>query len=146
MYTQSELEALKITEIEEDTDVEGLRHFAAIIPKDGNARPFLVQQAALSLYMSKASVDVCSRAFPGSNVPPTRTVTSLQLHFCCQLLLDGFDFTLLSTTRTKAKRLYVAELARCMARAAARQRVEAAVAGRCGREGRDRSKSNRLKR
>ena len=41
-FTQSKLEALKIAEVREDTGVEGLCHFAAIVPKDGNSRPFPV--------------------------------------------------------------------------------------------------------
>ena len=66
--TQSELEALKIAEVGEDTEVECLRHLAAIVPKDENSRPFPVDLAAPSLYMSKARVYVFSRAIPGSNV------------------------------------------------------------------------------
>ena len=31
----SELKALKVAEVGEDTDVEGLCHFAAIVPKGG---------------------------------------------------------------------------------------------------------------
>ena len=58
--TLSELEALKIAEVGEDTDVEGLCHFAAIISKDGNSRPFPVHLAAPPLYMCKARVHVCS--------------------------------------------------------------------------------------
>ena len=60
VYTLSELKALKITEVGEDTDVEGLCHFAAIVPKDGNSRPFPVQLAASPLYMCKARVHACS--------------------------------------------------------------------------------------
>ena len=55
---QSELEALKIAEVE-DTNIEGLYHFSAILPKDGNARPFPVYEAAPPLCMSKTRVDVC---------------------------------------------------------------------------------------
>ena len=43
--TQSEL-GLNIVEVEGDKDVEGICHFAAIVPKDGNARPFPVHEAA----------------------------------------------------------------------------------------------------
>ena len=43
--TLSELKALKIVEVGEDTDVEGLCHIAAIVPKDGNSRPFPVHLA-----------------------------------------------------------------------------------------------------
>ena len=92
--TQSELEALNIAAVEGDTDVEGLCHFAAILPKDGNARPFPVHEAAPPLYMSKVRVGVCLRVIAGSSVPPTMTVTSLQQHCCCPLVLDGFDFAL----------------------------------------------------
>ena len=60
VFTLSELEALKIAEVAEDTDVEGLCHFAAIIPKDGNSRPFPVHFAAPPLHMCKARVHVCS--------------------------------------------------------------------------------------
>ncbi|CAM9524133.1 unnamed protein product [Ascophyllum nodosum] len=85
--TQPELEALKVADVGEDTNVEGLSHFAAIVRNDGNSRPFSVHEAAPPLYTSKGK---------------------------------------------GAKRLYVAELAAytntCMARAAARQRAEAAVA------------------
>ena len=91
--TQSELETLKIAGAGEDTEVEGICHFATIFPKNGNSRPFPVYLAALPLYMSKARVvHVRSRTIPGSNVPPTRTMISLQLH-CCPLLLNlnGFD-------------------------------------------------------
>ena len=76
----SEPEALKVAEVGEDTDVEGLCHFAAIIPKDGNSRPFPIHLAVPPLYMCKARVHVCSRANSGSNVQQTMTVTSLQLH------------------------------------------------------------------
>ena len=69
--TLSEPEAPKIAEVGEDTDVEGLCHFAAIVPKDGKSRPFPIHLAAPPLYMCKARVHVCSRAIPGSNVPPT---------------------------------------------------------------------------
>ncbi|CAM9567465.1 unnamed protein product, partial [Ascophyllum nodosum] len=51
--TLSELKALKIAEVGEDTNVEGLCHFAAIVPKDGNSRPFPVQLAAPPLHMCK---------------------------------------------------------------------------------------------
>ena len=129
------LAALNIAEVGQNTDVEDLCNFAAIAPKDRNARPLPVHKAALLLYMSKVRVDVCSRAIPGSNVPPTRTITSLQLHCCCPLLLDGLDFALqivhayFPLPRQRPKRLYVAELAaytdRCVARADALQRPEA---------------------
>ena len=52
--TLSELEALKIAEVE-DTDFEGLCPFAAIVSKDGNSRPFPTHLAAPPLYMCKAS-------------------------------------------------------------------------------------------
>ena len=58
--TLSELEALNIAEVGEDTDVEGLCHLVAIVPKDGNFRTFLVHLAAPPLYMCKARVHVCS--------------------------------------------------------------------------------------
>ena len=58
--TLSELKALKIAEVGEDTDVEGLCHFATIVSKDGNSRPFPVHLAASSLYMCKARVHVYS--------------------------------------------------------------------------------------
>ena len=93
--TQPELEALKVADVGEDTNVEGLSHFAAIVRNDGNSRPFSVHEAAPPLYTSKARVDVCSRAIIlGSNVPPTRTVTSFQLHCCCLLLLNDVDCAL----------------------------------------------------
>ena len=57
--TLSELEALKIAEVGEDTDVEGLCHLNAIVLKDGNSRPFPVHLAAPPLYMCKARVHVC---------------------------------------------------------------------------------------
>ena len=77
--TLSELEALDITEVGEDTDVEDLCYLAAP-----------------PIHVSKARVHVCSRAIPGSNVPRTMTATSLQLHCCCPLLLNlnGFDLAL----------------------------------------------------
>ena len=84
--TLSELEALKLAEVGENTDVEGLCHFAAIVPKNENSRPFPVHLAALPLYMWKARVHVCSWVIPGSNVPSTMKATSLQLH-CRPLLL-----------------------------------------------------------
>ena len=90
----SEHQALKIAEVGEDTDVKGLCYFAAIVPKDGNSRPFPIHLAAPPLYMCKARVHICSRAIPGSNVPPTSTVTSLHLHCCCPLLLNLNDFDL----------------------------------------------------
>ena len=55
----SELEALKIAEVGEDTDVEGLCHLNAIVPKDGNSRPFSVHLAARPLDMCKAKVHLC---------------------------------------------------------------------------------------
>ncbi|CAM9905368.1 unnamed protein product, partial [Ascophyllum nodosum] len=51
--TLSELKALKIAEVGEDNDVEGLCHFAAIVPKDGNSRPFPFHLAAPPLHMCK---------------------------------------------------------------------------------------------
>ena len=136
--TPSELKALKIVEVGEDTDVEGLCHFAAIVPKDGNSRPFPVHLAYLLLYRCKTRVHVCSWLIPSSNVPPTTAVTSLQLH-CCPLLLNpnGFGLACKSFSSAfhcqdkEAERLYVAELARYtsnwMARKAARQKAEAAA-------------------
>ena len=58
--TLSELKALKIAEVGEDTDIESLCHFAAIVPKDGDSRPLPVHLAAPPLHMSKAKVHVCS--------------------------------------------------------------------------------------
>ena len=58
--TLSELKALKIAEVGEDTVVEGLCHFAAIVPKDRNSRPFPIHLAARPLHMCKARVHVCS--------------------------------------------------------------------------------------
>ncbi|CAN0349717.1 unnamed protein product, partial [Ascophyllum nodosum] len=40
-------------EVGENTNVEGLCHFAAIVPKDGNSRPFPVQLAAPPLRKCK---------------------------------------------------------------------------------------------
>ena len=56
--TLSELEALKVAEVGEDTDVEGLCHFAAIVPKDGNSRPFPIHLAAPPFHMCKARVHI----------------------------------------------------------------------------------------
>ena len=150
VYTQSKLEARKVAEFEEDADVKGLCHFAAIVPKggnarlppsaavvpkDGNARPSPVHKVAPPLYMSKARVDVCSREIPSSNVPPTGAVTSLQLHCYFPMLLDGFDFApqfflVCFPLPGQKVQLYVAELTaytdRCLTRVAARQKAAAA--------------------
>ena len=94
VFTQSELEALKIAEDGEDTDVKSLCHFPAIVPLvTGTLDPFL---SPPPLNTSKAKVYACSRAIPGSSLPPTRTVTSLQLHCYCPLLLNlnGLDLAL----------------------------------------------------
>ncbi|CAM9652294.1 unnamed protein product, partial [Ascophyllum nodosum] len=40
----------------ENTNVEGLCHFAAIVPKDGNSRPFPVQLAAPPLQAERLYV------------------------------------------------------------------------------------------
>ena len=117
--TQSELEALKTAGIGEDTAVESVCHFAAIIQKDENSRPFPVHFAAPPLFMRKARLHVCSQAIPGSNLPPPRTMTFLQLHCCCPLLLNlnGFGLTLQTVIvcvllpGQKAERVYIAELA-----------------------------------
>ena len=90
----SEPEVLKIAKVGKYTDVEGLCHFAAIVPKDGDSRSFPIHLTAPPLYMCKARVHVCEqflvvmRAIPGSNVPSTMTVTSLQLH-CLQKNLNA---------------------------------------------------------
>ena len=57
--TLSELEALKIAEVGEDTDVGGLCHLNAIVPKDGNSRPFPVHISAPPHYVCKARFHVC---------------------------------------------------------------------------------------
>ena len=58
--TLSKLEALKIEEVGEDTDIEDLCHFAAIVPKDGNSRLLSIYLATPPLYICKAIVHVCS--------------------------------------------------------------------------------------
>ena len=58
--TLSELKALKIVEVGEDADVKALCPFAAIVPKDGNSRPFPVHLAAPPIYLCKATIHVCS--------------------------------------------------------------------------------------
>ena len=60
---QSELEALKVAEVGEDTHVEGLCHFAAIVLKDGKSRLFPVHAAAPPHYISKAGLMVTHEHF-----------------------------------------------------------------------------------
>ena len=51
--TLSELEALKIAEVGEDTDIKDLCHFAAVVPKDGNSRPSPFHLAAPPLLCAR---------------------------------------------------------------------------------------------